>query len=107
MGGVFAFAVAQLFPVTATDIVGGLAVSGASAGGTPFPFVRGVVAPIVAVLLTTPPAVLLPYKRFNDVLDGATFGVASGSRSSGRRRSSPRPTCSRAASIRSARWCPG
>ncbi len=77
VGGVFAFAVAQLFPVTATDIVGGSAVSGG--GGTPFPFARGVVAPIVAVLLMIAgPAVLLPYKRFNDVLDGATFGVASG-----------------------------
>jgi hypothetical protein len=75
-GGLFAFAVAQLFPITATDIAGGSAVGGG--GGTPFPFVRGVIAPIVAVvLMIAGPVVLLPYKRFNDVLDGATFGVAS------------------------------
>lgn len=77
-GALFAFAVARLFPVTATDIVGGSAVDGAG-GGTPFPFVRGVVGPIIAVvLMIAGPAVLLPYRRFNDVLDGATFGVASG-----------------------------
>ncbi|MET0772951.1 MAG: hypothetical protein ABWZ82_07695, partial [Candidatus Limnocylindrales bacterium] len=76
-GALFAFAVARLFPLTAADIVGGSVVTGG--GGTPFPWVRGVVGPIIAVLLMIAgPAVLLPYKRFNDVLDGATFGVASG-----------------------------
>ena len=49
------------------------------AGTTDFPWVRGVIAPLLAVLLMAAgPLVLLPYKRFNDVLDGATFGVASG-----------------------------
>ncbi len=77
-GALFAFAVVQLFPVTATDIVGGSAVGG-EGGGTPFPLVRGVITPIIAiVLMIAGPAVLLPYRRFNDVLDGATFGVASG-----------------------------
>lgn len=77
-GALFAFAVARLFPVTATDIVGGSAVDGVG-GGSPFPFLRGIVGPIVAiVLMVAGPAVLLPYRRFNDVLDGATFGVASG-----------------------------
>ncbi len=76
VGGLFAFAVAQLLPITATDLVGGSAVSGG--GGTPFPWARGVIVPIIAVvLMIAGPAVLLPYKRFNDVLDGATFGVAS------------------------------
>jgi hypothetical protein len=76
-GALFAYAMAQLFPVTAADIAGGSAVGGG--GGAPFPWVRGVIAPIVAVVvMIAGPAVLLPYKRFNDVLDGATFGVASG-----------------------------
>lgn len=76
-GALFAFAVERLFPITAADLVGGSVVNGG--GGTPFPLVRGVIAPIVAVvLMIAGPAVLLPYKRFNDVLDGATFGVASG-----------------------------
>lgn len=40
--------------------------------------VRSVVIPLLSVaLVLIGPLVLLRYKRFNDVLDGATFGVAS------------------------------
>ena len=41
-------------------------------------FLRGVALPLlgVALMLAGPLAVLLPYRRFNDVLDGATFGAA-------------------------------
>lgn len=43
-----------------------------------FLFMRGVVVPIVAGgLALIGPLILLPYKRFNDVLDGATFGASS------------------------------
>ena len=75
-GALFSFAISQLFPVTAASLVGGSALGG---GAPPFPWVRGVIAPILSVLIMIAgPLVLLPYKRFNDVLDGATFGVASG-----------------------------
>jgi ribosomal protein L32 len=38
---------------------------------------RGVVFPLAAVALTLAgPLVLLPYRKFNDVLDGVTFGAA-------------------------------
>jgi hypothetical protein len=38
----------------------------------------GVVLPVVGVVLTLAgPLVLLPYRRYNDVLDGATFGAVS------------------------------
>jgi ribosomal protein L32 len=41
-------------------------------------FIRIVVLPIVGIALTMiGPIFLLRYKRFNDVLDGATFGVAA------------------------------
>jgi ribosomal protein L32 len=40
--------------------------------------IRSVVLPLVALLLAlVGPALLLRYERFNDVLDGATFGVAA------------------------------
>ena len=40
---------------------------------------RGVLLPLVALpLALAGPLVLLPYRRFNDVLDGATFGAAAG-----------------------------
>lgn len=40
---------------------------------------RSVVLPLAGVaLMLAGPLVLLPYRRFNDVLDGATFGAASG-----------------------------
>ena len=75
-GALFSFAISQLFPITAASLVGGSALGG---GGSPFPWVRGVIAPTLSVLIMIAgPLVLLPYKRFNDVLDGATFGVASG-----------------------------
>lgn len=79
-GALFAYVLQHWFPVTISDVVGGMgsAISGGG-GGTPFPFIRGVIAPIVAVvIMVAGPLVLLTYKRFNDVLDGATFGVASG-----------------------------
>ena len=39
----------------------------------------GVVLPIVSLaLMLVGPLLLLPWRRFNDVLDGATFGAASG-----------------------------
>jgi hypothetical protein len=39
---------------------------------------RAVLFPLISVpLMLAGPLVLLPYKRFNDVLDGTTFGVAS------------------------------
>jgi hypothetical protein len=77
-GALFAYALRTWFPISVADLVGaGSVISGG--GGTPFPWVRGVIAPIAAVvIMIAGPAVLLPYKRFNDVLDGATFGVASG-----------------------------
>jgi hypothetical protein len=75
-GALFSYAIGQLFPVTAASLVDSLGLGGSPA---PFPWVRGVVAPIVSVvIMIAGPLVLLPYKRFNDVLDGATFGVASG-----------------------------
>ncbi|MDX6670398.1 MAG: hypothetical protein QOI91_761 [Solirubrobacteraceae bacterium] len=40
---------------------------------------RGVLLPLAGVaLMLAGPLVLLPYRRFNDILDGATFGAASG-----------------------------
>lgn len=40
--------------------------------------IRGIVLPFVSALaMLAGPLVLLPYRRFNDVLDGATFGAAS------------------------------
>lgn len=39
--------------------------------------VRGVLLPVIGVvLMLLGPLVLLPYRKFNDVLDGATFGAA-------------------------------
>ena len=76
VGVLFSYSLDHLVPVSAADAVGS---SVTGTGGAPFPWIRGIVAPIVAVLLMAAgPLVLLPYKRFNDVLDGATFGVASG-----------------------------
>jgi len=49
--------------------------SGPDAG---FILARGVFVPLVSgALMVAGPLVLLPYKRFNDVLDGATFGATS------------------------------
>jgi ribosomal protein L32 len=47
-------------------------------GGNGDVLVRGVLLPLLGVglMLAGPLAVLLPYRRFNDVLDGATFGAA-------------------------------
>jgi hypothetical protein len=76
-GALFAFAVDRLFPANALTVVTG-SITGADTN-TGFPFARAVVAPLVSiVIMIAGPLVLLPYKRFNDVLDGATFGVASG-----------------------------
>ncbi len=75
-GAVFAWVLDQVVPVTAASAIGGSVVGGG--GGSPFPWERTIVAPIVAgVLMALGPALLLSQKRFNDVLDGATFGVAS------------------------------
>jgi RsiW-degrading membrane proteinase PrsW (M82 family) len=75
-GGAFAWLLDQVVPVTAVSSIGGSVVGGG--GGAPFPWERGIVAPIVAgVLMALGPILLLGQKRFNDVLDGATFGVAS------------------------------
>ncbi len=76
VGALFSYALDQFVPTQAASVVGG---SVTGAGTTDFPWVRGVIAPLLAVLLMAAgPLALLPYKRFNDVLDGATFGVASG-----------------------------
>jgi hypothetical protein len=75
-GGAFAWLLDQVVPVTAVSSIGGSVVGGG--GGTPFPWERGIVAPLLAgVLMALGPILLLGQKRFNDVLDGATFGVAS------------------------------
>ena len=75
-GGVFAFLLDQLLPAQAITGIGGSAVG--DGGGASFDWVRGAVAPLVAgVLMALGPLALLTQKRFNDVLDGATFGVAS------------------------------
>lgn len=75
-GALFAFTIHQLFPADAIGAVGG-SVTGASTG-VAFPFVRGILAPIVGgLIMIAGPLVLLSYPRFNDVLDGATFGVSS------------------------------
>ncbi len=43
-----------------------------------FILLRGVVVPLLSVaLMLVGPLVLLPYRRFNDVLDGASFGATS------------------------------
>jgi ribosomal protein L32 len=42
-------------------------------------FLRAVLLPLLSLpLALAGPLVLLPYRRFNDVLDGATFGAAAG-----------------------------
>ena len=49
---------------------------GGTSGGTIL--VRGVVIPLIgAALMLAGPLVLLPYRKFNDVLDGATFGATA------------------------------
>lgn len=59
----------------------GIGVGGADLvvrGGGTGVALRGVVWPLFGLLLMLAgPLVLLPYRRFNDVLDGATFGVTS------------------------------
>jgi ribosomal protein L32 len=48
------------------------------AGDEPDTLVIGVLLPLLGVvLMLAGPLVLLPYRRFNDVLDGATFGAVS------------------------------
>lgn len=75
-GGVFAYLLDQLLPVQAVSGIGGSVVG--SGGGARIDWMRGAVAPLVAgVLMAIGPMLLLTRKRFNDVLDGATFGVAS------------------------------
>ena len=75
---VFTTIVDWLLPTNAASSLGAISSVTSSGGGFDFPLARGVVVPILALLLMIAgPAVLLPYKRFNDVLDGATFGVAS------------------------------
>ncbi len=49
-----------------------------SGSAHPDVLVRGVLLPLLGVaLMIVGPLALLPYRRFNDVLDGATFGAAS------------------------------
>jgi RsiW-degrading membrane proteinase PrsW (M82 family) len=75
-GAIFAFLLDKALPVQAASSIGGSAVGGGDGDG--FPLGRGVIAPLVAgVLMMLGPIVLLTQKRFNDVLDGATFGVTS------------------------------
>jgi len=65
-----------LDPVTLADSVAIGALGGSAA--PPFPWLRTVVAPLVAgALVLAGPLVLLRRPRFNDALDGATFGVAA------------------------------
>jgi hypothetical protein len=74
-GALFAFALDQLLPVQAGSAVGGSVVGGGDPG---FDWGRGVVAPLIAgLLMAAGPMLLLTQRRFNDVLDGTTFGVAS------------------------------
>jgi len=56
--------------------VSGSSIVGTSAGSRLL--VEGLLIPVVSVALAlVGPLVLLPYRRFNDVLDGTTFGAAS------------------------------
>lgn len=76
-GAVFAWLVRELLPVSLV-VGGGSLVPGASAGDD-LPLARGVLVPLLAgALMAAGPIVLmLRQRRFDDVLDGATFGVAS------------------------------
>ncbi|MFN8622667.1 MAG: hypothetical protein U0869_18185 [Chloroflexota bacterium] len=77
MGVLFAWLLDQALPVQAVSTIGGSAVGGGG-GGAAIPWARGVLAPLIAgALMALGPMLLLGQKRFNDVLDGATFGVAS------------------------------
>ena len=78
-GALFSYALEAWFPVSVADLVGSGTPSWVAVAARRSPGCEGVIAPIVAVvIMIAGPLVLLPYKRFNDVLDGATFGVASG-----------------------------
>ncbi|MFO1540535.1 MAG: hypothetical protein ACKOTZ_08875, partial [Chloroflexota bacterium] len=69
-------AVDALHPVTIADSVAIGALGGNAA--PPFPWLRAVVAPLATgALVLVGPLVLLRRPRFNDPLDGATFGVAA------------------------------
>ena len=75
-GTVFTLVMERLLPTNAVAALGSAVAAGG--GGGELPLARGIVVPVLSLLLMIAgPAVLLPYKRFNDVLDGATFGVAS------------------------------
>jgi hypothetical protein len=75
-GAIFAIVIDRMFPVQAADVLTGTIAGGG--GGEEFPWVRGVIAPLIAgALMAAGPLLLLGQKRFNDVLDGATFGVTS------------------------------
>jgi ribosomal protein L32 len=63
-------------PLGAAGVTGGMA--GAGTGEPAALLIAGVVVPLLeGVLMIAGPLVLLPARRFNDVLDGATFGAAS------------------------------
>jgi len=61
VGVLFSYSLDHLVPVSAARLRWAARVTGT--GGAPFPWIRGIVAPIVAVLLMAAgPLVLLPYK---------------------------------------------
>jgi hypothetical protein len=74
-GALFAWALDRVVPMT----VAGLAsVSATGFGGVDIPVARAIVAPVIAgAIMLAGPMLLLRQERFNDALDGATFGVAS------------------------------
>jgi hypothetical protein len=68
----------------------------------------GVVVPLVGLaVMVAGPLILLRDRRYNDVVDGASFGVASASRSSAPRSSPDRSASSPRVPRPSVRRCPG
>lgn len=75
-GVVMGVLVERIFPVAIAESIAIGALG--SAAAPPFPVGRAIVAPLAgAALALAGPLVLLRYRRFNDVLDGATFGVTA------------------------------
>lgn len=75
-GALFALALDRIFPV---GVAAGLEAGPLGVAAPPgFPVGRTIVAPIAGGLIALAgPLFLLRYRRFNDVLDGATFGVTA------------------------------
>jgi len=76
-GGLFAVAVDALVPTTIATSGIGSVVAGVGRQADP-PVVRGVLLPVLGgLLMVLGPLALSTQRRFDDVLDGATFGVAA------------------------------